>query len=101
MPLIVFECKGTLPRAARGLKGLSKPEAGTLLLWAARPGLPRIHFVVECEWSSPAHRASSGLCLFALDEDPAVISQRVRETVDEWQFRRLSDSMTDKMRGAV
>jgi hypothetical protein len=81
MPLIVFECKGISATRRERIEGLSKPEAGTLL---------PIHFVVECEWSSPARRASSGLCLFALDLDPAVITQRVSETVDEWQFRRLS-----------
>jgi hypothetical protein len=91
MPLIARE---SLPRAARGLKGLSKPEAGTLL---------PIHFVVECEWSSPAHRASSGLCLFGLDEDPAVITQNGsgRRSTNGSFVGCLRDSMTDKMRGAV
>ena len=40
--------------------------------------------------------------LFALDEDPAVLTQRVRETIpNDSIVGCLRDSTTDKMRGAV
>jgi hypothetical protein len=61
------------------LKPLSRPEAGTSKS-NTRDGYPLrggVRVVIT---------ASQGLeraVLFALDEDPAVITERVRETIDE------------------
>jgi hypothetical protein len=75
-----------------GSKGPWKPVASTSKSHT-RAGLLLIHFVAECEWSILTHRAgraiheevrfSSGRCRLLLDEDPTVITQRVRETIEE------------------
>ena len=67
--------------AASGLKRLSRPEAGT----------SKSHTGMDCcrsisWWSAGGHYWRTGLrrtLLFALDEDPAVITQRVRNTIEE------------------
>jgi hypothetical protein len=42
-----------------------------------------IHFVVECGVLITGPQGFERTVLFALDEDPAVITERVRETIDE------------------
>jgi hypothetical protein len=59
-----------------------RPAAKTLLN-LTKAGLLPIHVVAECGWSLLAHRAFERTVLFALDEDPTVITQRVRETIEE------------------
>jgi hypothetical protein len=54
MPLLVFDCKRTLPHAASGLKLLSRPKAGTSKS-NRRDGLLPIHFEAVYGWSSQGH----------------------------------------------
>jgi hypothetical protein len=64
------------------LKLQLRPEAGSSTSNTG-DGLLPIYSVVECEWSSLGHRAFERAVLFALDENPAVITERAHETIDE------------------
>ena len=61
-----------------------------------------IHFVVECGWSSPVHRASSERCCSLWTKIRWLSPNRSgRQSANDSIVGFLLDSTTDKMRGAV
>jgi hypothetical protein len=101
MPLIIFDSKG-IPATRRerieaavesGGKHVKEQYAGWI---AADPFRGGARVVIT------GPQGFERAALFALDEDPAVLTQRVRETIpNDSIVGFLLDSTTDKMRGAV
>jgi hypothetical protein len=82
MPLLVFDCKG-IPATRReqietaveaGGRHIKEPYEGWI---AADPFSGGVRLIIT---GQPGFERT---VLFALDEDPAIITQRVRETIDE------------------
>jgi hypothetical protein len=87
MPLTVFDCKG-IPATRReriqvaveaGGRHIKEPYEGWIAADLFRGG-------VRVVFNGP--QGFERAVLFALDEDPAVITQRAMETIKEWLHRR-------------
>ena len=82
MPLIVFDCKG-IPATRRGRMQVAVEAGGRHVNeqyegWiAADPFRGGVRVVIT------GPQGFERTVVFALDEDPAVITERVRETIDE------------------